>query len=372
MLTHFVKFERFRHKLVKAARRAAGIKKTVYVQERVHLYRQIWETAARELGFEFVPLSESVWEIREGTQCISRFDNYIVQLDDPVTLNIAGDKLLTYKLLQDAGLTIPRFAAITIDCLDVLRRFMKEVKGPFVIKPARNTSSGLGVTTHLNGYRQCLSAAGLALTYCHEAVIEEQIVGESYRLLFLGHQMVCASRRTGTRVVGDGQRTIAQLLDAHDATGTASRRLHSSSHDRDVRTTLARQHLTLQSVPAVDATVLVRSAGGALANGQEIRTVYTEDVTDLVCDALIEEGRKASLAVGSEFCGVDLITRDPTVPLDRCGGVINEVNTTPGLHHHYLIEASGRRERLAKTVLEYLVSKADTRRMTDMDVHRCG
>ena len=30
-----------------------------------------------------------------------------------------------------------------------------------------------------------------------------------------------------------------------------------------------------------------------------------------------------------------MITTDPAVPLHRCGGVINEVNTTPALHHHY-------------------------------------
>ena len=30
-----------------------------------------------------------------------------------------------------------------------------------------------------------------------------------------------------------------------------------------------------------------------------------------------------------------MITTDPAVPLHRCGGVINEVNTTLALHHHY-------------------------------------
>jgi D-alanine-D-alanine ligase-like ATP-grasp enzyme len=30
-----------------------------------------------------------------------------------------------------------------------------------------------------------------------------------------------------------------------------------------------------------------------------------------------------------------VITTDPAVSLHQSGGVINEVNTTPALHHHY-------------------------------------
>jgi D-alanine-D-alanine ligase-like ATP-grasp enzyme len=39
--------------------------------------------------------------------------------------------------------------------------------------------------------------------------------------------------------------------------------------------------------------------------------------------------------VGSVFLGVDVITSDIQADLRECGGVINEVNTTPALHHHY-------------------------------------
>jgi cyanophycin synthetase len=39
--------------------------------------------------------------------------------------------------------------------------------------------------------------------------------------------------------------------------------------------------------------------------------------------------------MNSGFAGIDIITLDPSVPLSESGGVINEVNTTPGLHHHY-------------------------------------
>jgi glutathione synthase/RimK-type ligase-like ATP-grasp enzyme len=39
--------------------------------------------------------------------------------------------------------------------------------------------------------------------------------------------------------------------------------------------------------------------------------------------------------VGTRLAGIDVITTDPGVPLGESGGVILEVNATPGYHHHY-------------------------------------
>jgi cyanophycin synthetase len=344
-----VRLAMFCHRVWRRARRALGLVKTVYVQDRVPYFFELWRAAAADLGWQFVSLSRSVWEVRDGEHVVSRINNFVVQLDDPVTLDVAGDKLLTYKLLAEAGLTIPRYASFDLESLGELRRFTEREPGPFVIKPARNTSSGLGVTTNLKRHAECLNAAALAFTYCEEALVEPQIAGESYRLLFLGGRMLCASRRTGLRVTGDGVCTIAELVER----ATGGRRV-----DDDIRSTLAAQRLTLQTVVPNGNTVLARSAGAGVGAGtREVRTIYTDDVTDLVCSAIVEEGRRASVALGTEFCGVDVITTDPTVPLAASGGAINEVNTTPGLHHHYGLGTGAPREPLANVVLRYVAAK---------------
>jgi cyanophycin synthetase len=337
------------HRLSRRARRALGLVKTVYVQDRVPYFHELWRAAAADLGWRLVPLSGSFWEVRDGERVLARINNYVVELDDPVTLDIAGDKLLTYRLLGAAGLTIPRHAAFDLASLDKLETFRASEPGPFVVKPARNTSSGLGVTTHLRSRGACLHAAALALTYCDEALVERQIAGESYRLLFLANRMICASRRTGLRVVGDGASTVGQLLDGE---------MRGWRRDADVHATLAAQRLTPRTVLPVGATALVRSVGAVAGGGtREVRTIYTEDVTDLVCASVVEEGRRASVALGSEFCGVDIITTDPTIALAESGGAINEVNTTPGLHHHYDLVTRVQREPLATTVLRYIAAK---------------
>ena len=38
-----------------------------------------------------------------------------------------------------------------------------------------------------------------------------------------------------------------------------------------------------------------------------------------------------------KLAGLDLICQDISQPLTRANGLIGEVNTTPGLHHHVLV-----------------------------------
>lgn len=354
----FISLAKTWHRLIRVARRVLGVKKTVYVQERVPFYRDIWREAASAKGLSFVELSGSIWQIETEKRIVARINNYVVSLDDPVTLDIAGDKLVTYRLLADAGLSIPRHAAITMESLDRIRQFLDEVHGPYVIKPVRNTSSGVGVTTSLHRLRDCYSAAALAFAYGDEILIEEHIAGESYRLVFLGHDVVCASRRTGLRILGDGATTLEDLV-VSQLTGCLGRGEAGVllADDPQVRRTIAAQGLSADSIPAAETSVLLSASDSSTKGSQEIRTVYTEDVSDLVCDELVAEARRASLALGSEFCGVDVITVDPTRPLSAGVGVINEINTTPGLHHHYNLQGTRRSEPLAETVLTYLLEK---------------
>jgi glutathione synthase/RimK-type ligase-like ATP-grasp enzyme len=58
-------------------------------------------------------------------------------------------------------------------------------------------------------------------------------------------------------------------------------------------------------------------------------------VTDQLCPSIIADGARAARTIGVRLAGIDIITRDPSVALAQSGGVILEVNTTPGFHYHY-------------------------------------
>ena len=304
----------------------------VYFLDRVPEYREMWRAAAEELGGKFVPLADDLWEI-EVALARTRVHLHQTEFDNPAVLGLAARKPAVHRLLADAGLPVPEFAVFSLDDLEPAYRFQAAHPAGCVVKPA-NGYGGQGVTTHLLKRSEVRKAAILASLYDRELLIEAQIPGECYRLLVLEGSLIHAVCRRGARLKGDGVSRIRSLVEAE-----AERRRASGQPgvdlDKDCAFTLAYQGLSADSVPAEGKTFLVKSVNDPARKYAEVRTVYNEVVTDLVCDSLRRDAESAAHVVRSDFLGVDVITTDPSVPLHRSGGVINEVNTTPALHHHY-------------------------------------
>jgi cyanophycin synthetase len=318
---------------MKSLRSRSDLAGQVYVQHRVLEYRRIWEAVAQEIGAEFRILSQDLWEL-ELVGRRMRVLNDVLELDNPVTLEVAGRKPLVYRLLAQAGLRVPEHVVVGLDSLAGARDFVERHSGGCVVKPANGTSSGMGITTHVRSRRELARAAVLASLYCPEILVEPQVAGECYRLLVLRGEVIHAVRRTGVRIVGDGRATVDVLLERENATRRSSAR-PLVTIDRDLEFALSSQTLRRESVLPAGRIALVKYVGSGVSRLTELRTVYTEDVTQLVGDSLRRDAETAARTIGSEFVGVDFIATDPEAPLSESGGVINELNTTPGLHHHY-------------------------------------
>ncbi len=331
----------------RSAKRLLGFERTVYVGQRVQEYRGYWEGAARLIGAEFHDLADDVWEVRRDGRrtriCVSH-----VQLNDPVVSDISANKKLCYDLASEAGLPIPNHAVFTLAELDRAFELLERLPGPCVVKPASDTSAGIGVTTHVRTRRQLKSAAILASLFTKQLLVEEMIPGESCRLLYIGGEFVHAVRRRGVRVTGDGTSTIAGLVRQVASPGAI---------DANAVWTLRAQGLTPQSVVEVGREVLVRSLPAREARTRELRTVYNEEITSEVGRPLREEIGRIVAAVESRLAGVDVVTLDPRVSLRESGGVFLEVNPGPGIHHHYVTEEDHRTHPVAAKLLDYLLQE---------------
>jgi D-alanine-D-alanine ligase-like ATP-grasp enzyme len=319
--------QRLHWRLVHTTRRLLGLKRTRYVNERVEEYRRYWEEAAKTLGATLEPICAGVWEIRRGEQR-TRIASYMVQIDDPVTLRLAGNKPYCCEVARRQGVPVAPYRVFRLQELDAAWRFMGERRGLFVVKPAGRSSSALGVTMHVSTRRQLQSAAALASLYGAEVMVEAMVPAESCRLLYLEGELIHAVRRRGVRLVGDGRSSIEELL-----LRTGLERLRC---DVATLSTLQAQRLSLQSRPAAQAEIVVRYLPAAERVREELRTVYNECITPLVCSQLARSLGRVVREVGSRFAGVDVLTNDPGLPLAESGGVFLELNTTPGLHHHYI------------------------------------
>ena len=309
-------------------------------------WRAIWAEAAREAGAELSALGDGAFEIRQGPRTV-RVDGSVVGLDTRETLDRAGDKPLTHRLLAEAGLDVPAYRTFTFPDLDEAWAFVQR-EAPCVVKPARGTAGGRGVTPGIATRREFKRACYAAAIHGDDLVVEKQHAGEVYRLLYLDGELLDAVRRGCPRVRGDGSSTVRQLIRAENrrrARENSPATTRSIVIDDDCVATVRRGGHTLGSVlgDGVELEVKGTTNDSGVAD--------SESVLDEIGPAMRQAGARAAAALGVRLAGVDVIAADPAD-----AGVVLEVNTTPGLQWHYLVRNPDRGRRVAVPVLFTLLA----------------
>jgi D-alanine-D-alanine ligase-like ATP-grasp enzyme len=314
-------------------------------------YERMWREAALTVGAEAASLAPGLLELSRGAKRTRVFQQ-TVALDDPVTLRVALDKPLVHRLLVDAQATIPEHVEFRFEDPAPALAFLAHAGGPCVVKPAAGTGGGYGTTAGITRQADLLRARIHAARGVDRLLVERQAAGAVYRLLLLEGELLDVVRSTPARLTGDGRSTIAKLIRAENERRVAARGdagLGRLGVDLDLMLTLEHAGLSLSSVPAAGQIVAIRTITNN--NGAEQCETYTGPVAD----SILAEARAAAEVVGLALAGVDVITPDPTRPLREVGGVINEVNGTPGLHHHYLVVDPVRATQVAAPILERLL-----------------
>lgn len=294
-------------------------------------YRRTWREAAERLGGSYTPLDATIGQIEVDGRSTRVFDN-VSAIDDPVTLAVLHDKPLTHRLLQQEGLPVPRHARFSLGDMGAAVRFLREIGSDCVVKPAGGTGGGRGVTTGIRTAWHLARAAAAAAVYADDLLIEQQITGDNYRLLYLDGRLLDAYVRRLPAVTGDGRSTVRQLVERANDERLAREAGVSQvllSIDLDMRRTLAGQELSLRSVPPAGRLVTLKTVVNE--NGGADNTTVTHELHP----AIVEAGERAARALRARFVGIDIVTSDHTVPLEASGGVILEVNGTPNLYYHY-------------------------------------
>lgn len=317
---------------------------------RKRFYTDLWQKAAHNVGAEFSTWKFGYFRIRrDGLTTIVHQSR--VMLDDQITLNIMGNKILTYELMREKGAKVPEHCAYTLNSLDEAKAFMAQRNGPVVVKPASGTGGGRGVSTGITSVEALKNASRLAARSSEHLLVEEQITGDSYRLLYLDGDFIDAIRRDPPTVTGDGKRTIRQLIrDENDQRlkGEPFTAMNPLRLDRDCRNALAAQSLSPTTKPDQGQVIVAKQAINANA-ARENHTVKDEVQPDL-----IKAGADLVKALGVHFAGLDWMCSDISLPLSASDGRFNEVNTTPGIHHHYLVATPDKAVPVAELLLKHM------------------
>jgi D-aspartate ligase len=333
---------------LRAERRFSGLGEQV----RHDAYERIWREAADAAEARIEGLGPCLFELsRDGVS--TRVFEQMVNLDDPVTLKVALDKALVHRLMAAAGLAIPDHVEFDVRDPAPALEFLARAGGPCVVKPAAGTGGGHGTTAGLLRQAELMRARLHAAQGSERLLVERQAMGTVYRLLLLDGELLDIVRSLPGHLTGDGRSTIEELIFAENERRVAAKGAAGLSLlgvNLDMMIALEHARLTLSSIVPAGHTIAL----GAVTNNNAIDD--NETFHGEVSPQLIAAARSAQKAVGLRLAGVDVITTDPARALTETGGVINEVNGTPGLHHHYLVADQERATRVAIPVLERLLS----------------
>jgi D-alanine-D-alanine ligase-like ATP-grasp enzyme/acylphosphatase len=246
----------------------------------------------------------------------------------------AAHKGVTRELLARAGLPVPPG-----DSFPVAERERAHASGvrigfPLVVKPAGG-SKGTAVTVGIRSEAE-LARALEEVAACRYAdtgvVVERFATGSDYRVLATRTEVLSVVRREPASVVGDGRRSVEELVLAANVARRKNPHLAKRliTLDDRVDEQLRRQRLGRDSVPAAGHRVLLRAEANLSLGGD------SREVLDTVHPSVRELAVAAVAAVsGLPYAGLDILMEDHRRPVDGQPVAIIEVNSRPvqSLHH---------------------------------------
>ncbi|HEY0079684.1 MAG TPA: cyanophycin synthetase [Pyrinomonadaceae bacterium] len=265
-----------------------------------------------------------------------------------IGVELAGDKDLTKTLLEQISIPVPR--GIRAETGDEAVDALERIGAPVVVKPL-DGRQGKGVSLNLSTPEEVAHAFHLAREFSDYVLVEEQCMGKNYRVLVIDGEMAAASERLPAHVVGDGFRTVSELIEL-----TNRDPLRGEGHEKPltqividpiVLAHLQKNGMGLDHIPRAGETVFLRDGINLSTGGT------ASDVTRLVHPSVAQMCIRAARVVGLNICGVDLVLEDIAKPLSEQRGGVIELNASPGLRMH-LYPSEGRAQNVAEKIVDIM------------------
>ncbi len=265
-----------------------------------------------------------------------------------ISVDIAGNKDATKKLLGEMGVPVPKGYKIRDE--DEIEGAVKSLGFPLVVKPL-DGNHGKGATVGLENLEEVITAFHKAKDYSRYVIIEKMLTGADFRALVVNNQIVAIAERTPAHVVGDGEHTIQQLIDKinEDPRRGFGHENVLTLIDVDAQTEriLRAKNYTLETILPKDEILHLKTTANISTGGTAI------DRTDETHPENIFLFERIAKIVGLDIAGIDIIAPNITEPLRVNGGGIIEVNAAPGFRMH-LAPSEGIGRNVAEHVLNML------------------
>lgn len=260
----------------------------------------------------------------------------------------AACKWFTKNLLHKAGISVPK-GVIIYDKAELVEA-MEEIPFPWVIKPT-DGNHGRGITANIRNKEGVLKAANQAWKVSDKIIVEEYIEGWDYRFLVINYKLIAVAKRTPASVTGNGKLTIRELIaqenENPDRGSGHEKVLTKIKIDYHTKSLLKEAGLTLDDVLPLGKELPLKKTANLSTGGT------STDVTDQVHPYNVFLAERIARLFQLDVCGIDIMAKDVSQPIQKGNGAVIEVNAGPGFRMH-THPSHGKARNVAKPVIDML------------------
>ena len=272
-----------------------------------------------------------------GELIITKADYYDYPFISTAAKQISKDKTLSYEFATAHNISTPA----TIQTLDkaIAHDFLTSYKR-VVVKPP-DMSGSKGLTVDITDTGKLDDALERATFNNQPPLVQEQFIGEEVRMTILGGKVQSIILRQTPRIIGDGVRSIAQLIEKENE---------------------ARQSLSfpLLTYPQLDRTLIddrLLVDNSVLGKGEVLElsraTMIKKGasfygITDEIHTSYVAIAEQLAARLSPSMLVVDFMIRDYTMPALPGNYIFLEFNTAPALEIYSSLRAGDCPDVIAK------------------------
>ena len=311
---------------VYCVKRKNPINESLYVGpdpvEGLNVYARIIvdEARRRGIGVEVLDAENGFFRLVLGGRVITCRES-LTELTSAIALQRCDDKAITRKVLTEAGLRMPE--QIEVSGREAAAAFLRAHKR-VVVKPARG-EQGMGVAVDLTDLDEVMEAVEAAEAVNERVLMEAFAEGQDLRVIVIDGAVAAAAVRRPPEVLGDGRRTVRELIERQSRRRSAATGGESTIPlDGETERCVKSLGVLMDEVISPGARLAVRKTANLHTGG----TIH--DVTGELHPEIAEAAIAGARALEIPVVGFDFLVPDPAGP----DYVIIEANERPGLANH--------------------------------------
>jgi cyanophycin synthetase len=281
---------------------------------------------ARARGIPVYPVSPGsrIWLYGQGRAGFHGFAA-ASHRDSLTGFNLARNKLLTSQLIVQLG--FPAAGAAPVSSIAEARARAQEMSFPVVIKPNAGRQ-GEGVSAHISTDQELVTAFETASRVAPGSLlIERHVSGDDHRLTVIGGKLIWASCLSPPRIIGDGKRSIVELIDLENQRRRQTVPEGGSvplTLDADMQALLTKQGFSPADRPTVGVSISLRSTANISRGGTLV------DCTAAVHPDNRDMAESLARCFHLDAAGIDFMTPDISRSWRETDCAVIEINATPG------------------------------------------